>query len=54
MVLDDNTKNEANINNVNNKNKQDKHLVYNSQHSFVKFKEMMYLKNRRLTLCIRD
>ena len=38
MVLTNNTKSKANKNKAYNKNKQDKYLVYNSQHSFVKFK----------------
>ena len=37
-VLSDNVKRKANTNKVNIKKKQDKHLIYNSQHSFTKFK----------------
>ena len=39
-VLADNVKKKTNTNKVNIKKKQDKHLIYNSQHSFTKFKDI--------------
>ena len=39
-VSSDNIKKKTNINKVNIKKKQDKNLVYNSQHSFTKFKDI--------------
>ena len=39
MALPNNIKNKSNTNRVDSKEKQDKYLVYNSQHSFVKFKD---------------
>ena len=35
-----NVKKKTNTNKVNIKKKQDKHLIYNSQHSFTKFKDI--------------
>ena len=40
MVLTNNTKSKTNKNRVDSKKKQDKYLVYNSQHSFAKFKNI--------------
>ena len=40
MALPNDTKNKTNTNRVDSKKKQDKYLVYNSQHSFVKFKDI--------------
>ena len=58
-VLADNVKKKTNTNKVNIKKKQDKHLIYNSQHSFTKFKDIdefkelsldsMYKKKQRTT-----
>ena len=39
-VLADNVKKKTNTNKVNIKKKQDKNLIYNSQHSFKKFKDI--------------
>ena len=39
-VLSDKVKKKVNINKVNIKKKQDKNLIYNSQHSFTKFKDI--------------
>ena len=39
-LLDDNVKKKANANKVHIKKKQDKNLIYNSQHSFAKFKDI--------------
>ena len=39
-VLVDNVKKKTNTNKVNIKQKQDKNLIYNSQHSFTKFKDI--------------
>ena len=39
-VLTDNIKKKTNTNKVNIKKKQDKNLIYNSQHSFTKFKDI--------------
>ena len=39
-VLVDNVKKKTNTNKVNIKKKQDKNLIYNSQHSFTKFKDI--------------
>ena len=48
MVLNNNTKSKANKNKMNNQNNQDKNLLYNSQHSFVKFKDIGELKKLSL------
>ena len=40
ITLINNTKTKANKNKVYSKNKQDKYLIYNSRHSFVKFKDI--------------
>ena len=40
MVLTNKTKSKTNKNKAYNENKQDKYLIYNSQHSFVKFKDI--------------
>ena len=40
MVLTNNTKSKTNKNKVDNQNKQNKTLIYNSQYSFVKFKDI--------------
>ena len=47
-VLSDNVKKKANINKVNIKKKQDKNLIYNSQHSFTKFKDINEFKELSL------
>ena len=39
-LLDHNVKKKANANKVHIKKKQDKNLIYNSQHSFAKFKDI--------------
>ena len=39
-VLSDNVQKKTNINKVNIKKKQDKNLIYNSQYSFTKFKDI--------------
>ena len=43
-VLVDNVKKKTNTNKVNIKKKQDKNLIYNSQHSFTKFKDIEKFK----------
>ena len=48
VVLADNVKKKTNINKVNIKKKQDKHLIYNSQHSFTKFKDINEFKELSL------
>ena len=48
MALPNNTKNKTNTNRVDSKKKQDKYLVYNSQHSFVKFKDIDEFKELSL------
>ena len=53
-VLNNNTKKKTNTNKVNSKEKQEKYLVYNSHHSFTKFKNIMNLKNYHLTLCTKS
>ena len=40
MIFINNTKSKINKNKVYDKKKQDKYLVYNSQHSFAKFKDI--------------
>ena len=47
-VLSDNVKKKANINNKNIKKKQGKNLIYNSQHSFTKFKDIDEFKELSL------
>ena len=47
-VLSDNVKKKTNINKVNIKKKQDKSLIYNSQHSFTKFKDIDEFKELSL------
>ena len=47
-VLSDNVKKKTNINKVNIKKKQDKNLIYNSQHSFTKFKDIDEFKELSL------
>ena len=47
-VLFDNVKKKANTNKVNIKKKQDKHLIYNPQHSFTKFKDINEFKELSL------
>ena len=44
MVLNNNTKSKTNKNKVDNKNKQGKNVVYNLQHSFTKFKNILEFK----------
>ena len=53
MVLNNNTKSKTNKNKVDNKNKQGKNVVYNSQHSFTKFKNILNLKKCHIILCTR-
>ena len=49
MVLtNNNTKSKTNKNKVDNQNKQNKNLIYNSQHSFVKFKDIGEFKELSL------
>ena len=48
MVLTNNTKSKTNKNKVYNQNKQNKTLIYNSQHSFVKFKNIDQFKELSL------
>ena len=48
MVLTNNTESKANKNKAYNKNKQNKYLVYNSQHSFEKFKDINEFKELSL------
>ena len=43
-VLANNVKKRTNTNKVNIKKKQDKHLIYNSQYSFTKFKDINEFK----------
>ena len=47
-LLDDNVKKKANANKVHIKKKQDKNLIYNSQHSFAKFKDINEFKELSL------
>ena len=47
-VLADNVKKKTNTNKVNIKKKQDKNLIYNSQHSFVKLKDINEFKELSL------
>ena len=47
-VLFDNVKKKTNTNKVNIKKKQDKHLIYNSQHGFTKFKDIDEFKELSL------
>ena len=47
-VLANNIKKKTNTNKVNIKKKQDKHLTYNSQHSFTKFKDIDEFKELSL------
>ena len=47
-VLANNVKKKTNTNKVNSKKKQDKYLVYNSQHSFTKFKNINEFKELSL------
>ena len=47
-VLTNNTKSKTNKNKVDNQNKQNKNLIYNSQHSFVKFKDIGEFKELSL------
>ena len=47
-VLADNVKKKTNTNKVNIKKKQDKNLIYNSQHSFTKFKDINEFKELSL------
>ena len=48
MILTNNTKSKTNKNKVNNQNKQNKNLIYNSQHSFVTFKDIGEFKELSL------
>ena len=47
-VLTNNVEKETNANKMNIKKKQDKHLIYNSQHSFTKFKDIDEFKELSL------
>ena len=47
-VLANNIKKKTNTNKVNIKKKQDKHLIYNPQHSFTKFKDINEFKELSL------
>ena len=47
-VLTNNTKSKTNKNKVDNQNKQDKNLIYNSQHMFVKLKDIGEFKELSL------
>ena len=47
-VLADNVNKKPNTNKVNIKKKQDKHLIYNLQHSFTKFKDIVEFKELSL------
>ena len=47
-ILTDNIKKKTNTNKVNIKKKQDKNLIYNSQHSFPKFKHINEFKELSL------
>ena len=53
-VLADNVKKKTNTNKVNIKKKQDKNLIYNSELSFAKFKDINELKNYHSTLCTKN
>ena len=48
VVLADNVKKKTNTNKGNIKKKQDKNLIYNSQHSFPKFKDINEFKELSL------
>ena len=48
LVFADNVKKKTNTNKVNIKKKQDKNLIYNSQHSFKKFKDIDEFKELSL------
>ena len=48
MVLTNNTQSKTNKNKVDNQNKQNKNLIYNSQYSFVKFKDIGEFKELSL------
>ena len=48
VVLADNVKKKTNTNKGNIKKKQDKNLIYNSQHSFRKFKDIDEFKELSL------
>ena len=48
MVLTNNTKSKTNKNKVDNQNKQKKNLIYNSQHSYVKLKDIGKFKELSL------
>ena len=48
LVFADNVKKKTNTNKVNIKKKQDKNLIYNSQHSFTKFKDIDEFKGLSL------
>ena len=48
MVLTNNSKSRTNKNKAYNKNKQDQYLVCNSQHTFVKFKDISKFKELSL------
>ena len=47
-ILADNVKKKTNINNVSIKKKQDKNSIYNSQHRFIKFKDIDEFKELSL------
>ena len=47
-VLSDNVRKKTNINKVNIKKKQDKNLIYTSQHTFTKFKDIDEFKELSL------
>ena len=47
-VLNNNVEKKTNTNKVNIKKKQDKHLIYNLQHSFTKFKDIVEFKELSL------
>ena len=53
-VLADNVKKKTNTNKVNIKKKQDKILIYNSQYSFKKFKDVNEFKELSPTLCTKN
>ena len=53
-VLADNVKKKTNTNKVNIKKKQDKNLIYNSQYSFKKFKDVNEFKELSPTLCTKN
>ena len=48
MVLTNNTKRKINENKVDNQKKENKNLIYNSQHSFVKFEDIGEFKELSL------